>query len=55
VPEVNIVEDTSDTGTPNNGGDDKDLTTPLGQVTIVGGGDDDRYDSSSSSDSSSSA
>jgi len=41
VPEDYIVERTSDTGNPNNGEDDKDLTPPLGQGTTAGGGDED--------------
>jgi len=54
VPEDDIVGRTSNTGNPNNGNDDKDLTPPLGRGTNAGGGDDDGYDSSSSSGSSSS-
>jgi len=54
VPEDDIVERTSDTGNPNNGGDNEDQTPSLGRGTTAGGGDDDRYDSSSSSGSSSS-
>jgi len=54
VPEDDIVEHTSDTGNPNNGEDDEDQTSPLGQGTTAGGGGNDGYDSSSSSGSSSS-
>jgi len=54
VPEDHIVERASDTGNPNNAGDDEDQTPPLGRGTTAGGGDDDGYDSSSSSGSSSS-
>jgi len=54
VPEDDIVERTSDTGNPNNGEDDEDLTPALGWGTAAGGGDDDRYDSSSCRGSSSS-
>jgi len=41
VPEDDIVERTTDTGDPNNGGDVDDLTPPLGRGTTAGGGDDD--------------
>jgi len=54
VPEDDIVEHTSETGNPNNGEDDEDLTPPVERGTTAGGGDDDGYDSSSSSGSSSS-
>jgi len=54
VPEDDIVECTSETGNPNNRGDNNDQTPPLGRGTTAGGGDDDGYDSSSSSGSSSS-
>jgi len=46
------VERTSDTGNPNNGGDDNDQTAPLGRGPTAGGGDSDGYNSSSSSGSS---
>jgi len=46
------MEHTSDTGNPNIGEDDEDLTSPLGQATTVGGVDDNGYDSSSSNHSS---
>jgi len=51
VPEDDIVERTSETNNPNNGGDYDDQTPPLGRGTTAGGGDDYRYDSSSSSGS----
>jgi len=54
VAEDDIVERTLDTGNPNNGEDDEDLTPPLGWYTTAGEGDDDGYDSCSSSGSSSS-
>jgi len=54
VPEDDNVERTSDTGNPNNGEDDEDLTPPLGRGTTAGAGEDDGYDSSSGSGSSSS-
>jgi len=54
VPEDDIVERTSDTGNPNIGEDDKDLTPPLGRGSTAGRGDDDEYDRSSNSGSSSS-
>ena len=54
VPEDDIVERTSETGNPNNRGDDDDQTPPLGRGTTTGGRDDDGYDSSFSSGSSSS-
>jgi len=52
VPEDDIIEHTSDTGNPNNGEDEEDLTPPLELGTAASGGDDDGYDSSSSSGSS---
>jgi len=48
------MEHTSNTGQPNNGEDDEDLTHPLGRGTTAGGGDDEKYDSSCSNDTSSS-
>jgi len=54
VPEDDIVERTSETGNPNNGGYNDNQTPPLGRGITAGGGDDDGYDSSSSSGSSSS-
>jgi len=54
VPEDHIMEQTSDTGNPNNGEDDGCQTPPLGWRTTSGGGDDDGYDSSCNSGTSSS-